>query len=143
MPGLWKHEYLSFVDPGLCFAEDIFGNQFSIKDGGIHYFEVETGTLKPVAPSLENWASLILADDRFWTGWPIAERWAEHDGPIPLHKRLHPATPFVCGGSYDVDNLRPVDAADMMAKWGSFARQIRGLPDGAKIKFVFDTDISE
>ncbi|MDB5393512.1 MAG: hypothetical protein JWM91_1018 [Rhodospirillales bacterium] len=21
MPGLWKQEYLSFVDPGLCFAE--------------------------------------------------------------------------------------------------------------------------
>src|SRR5215472_11112341 len=26
IPSLWKHEYLSFVDPGLCFAEDIFGN---------------------------------------------------------------------------------------------------------------------
>ena len=35
-PGLWKHEYQSFVDPGLCFAEDIFGNQFSIKDGSVH-----------------------------------------------------------------------------------------------------------
>jgi hypothetical protein len=28
----------------------------------------------------------------------------------------------------------------MMAKWGSFARQIHGLPDGAQIKFAFDTD---
>lgn len=49
MRGLWKHEYLSFVDPGLCFAEDIFGNQFSIKDGSVNYFEVETSALKPVA----------------------------------------------------------------------------------------------
>src|SRR4029077_18349747 len=31
MPGLWKHEYESFVDPALCFAQDPFANQFSIK----------------------------------------------------------------------------------------------------------------
>jgi hypothetical protein len=142
MPGLWKHEYLSFVDPGLCFAEDIFGNQFSIKDGSVHYFEVETGALKTVAASLDEWADLILADDQLWTGWPFAERWAEHDAPVPPHVRLHPATPFVCGGSYEVDNLRPMDAAEMMAKWGSFARQIHRLPEGAQIKIIFDTDNS-
>ena len=140
MPGLWKQEYLSFVDPGLCFAEDLFGNQFSIKDGTVQFFEVETGALKPFAPSLGKWADAVLADDQYWTGWPIAERWAEHDGPVPLHKRLHPATPFVCGGSYEVDNLRPVDAAEMMAMWGSFARQIHGLPDGATIRMVPGTD---
>jgi hypothetical protein len=142
MPGLWKHEYLSFVNPGLCFAEDIFGNQFSIKDDSVHSFEVETGELKSVALSLEKWADLILADDQLWTGWPVAHRWAEHDGPVPLHKRLHPATPFVCGGSYEIGNLRPIDAAEMMAKWGNFARQIHELPDGAEIEIVFDTDSS-
>jgi hypothetical protein len=142
MPGLWKHEYLPFVDPGLCFAEDIFGNQFSIKDRRIHYFEAETGVLRSIASSIETWAELILADDRFWTGWPFAERWAEHDAPIPLHQRLHPATPFICGGSYEVDNLRPIDAAEMMAKWGSFARQIHTLPEGARIKLAFDPDPS-
>jgi hypothetical protein len=142
MPSLWKHEYLSFVDPGLCFAEDIFGNQFSIKDGSVHIFEVETGALKPLAPSLAGWIDLILADDRRWTGWPFAQRWAEHKGPVPLHKRLHPAVPFVCGGSYEVTNLRPIDAAEMMAKWGSFARQIHGLPDGAGIKIMLDSDDS-
>ena len=139
-PGLWKHEYQSFVDPGLCFAEDIFGNQFSIKDGSVHHFEVETGALTSIASSLEEWAALILSDDQLWTGWPVAQRWAEHDGPVRLHKRLHPATPFVCGGSYEVDNLRPIDAAEMMAKWGSFARQIHGLPDGAQIKIAVDWD---
>jgi hypothetical protein len=45
--------------------------------------------------------------------------------------------PFVCGGSYDNQNLRSIDAAEMLAKWGGFACQIRDLPDGAAIKFVF------
>lgn len=108
----------------------------SIKDGGVHYFEVETGATKLITPSIEKWAELILADDRFWTGWPIAEQWANPDAPVPVRKRLHPAIPFARGGSYDVENLRPVYAAELMAKWGSFARQIHELPDGAEIKLM-------
>src|SRR5260370_41419468 len=64
MPGLWKHEYADFVDPGLCFAEDVFGNQFSIKAGTVHHFAVETGTLKPIAASLAKRPPIVLADDR-------------------------------------------------------------------------------
>jgi hypothetical protein len=110
---------------------------FSIKDGSVHYFEVETGALKAIAASLDEWADLILTDDQLWTGWPFAERWAEHDAPVPPHKRLHPATPFVCGGSYEVDNLRFMDAAEMMAKWEAsrarstdFPRARRSRSDG-------------
>jgi hypothetical protein len=140
MPGLWKHEYASFIDPGLCFAEDVFGNQFSIRNGSVCRFSVETGDLESIASTIEEWASLVVDDDQLWTGWPIAQRWAERNGPIPLHKRLHPAVPFVCGGSYEIDNLKPVDAAEMMAKWGSFATQIHGLPDGQQIKIVIGDD---
>jgi hypothetical protein len=136
MPGLWKHEYASFVDPGLCFAQDVFGNQFSIHEGMVKHFDVETGTLERIAETVEQWAEMVLADDRRWTGWPFAQRWKELHGPIPLHKRLHPAIPFVAGGSYDNTNLRAIDAAELMASWGSFARQIRDVPDGAKIKLI-------
>jgi len=135
MPGLWKHEYASFVDPGLCFAEDIFGNQFSVKNGEVFFFEVETGDLEYMAPSLEMWADLVLSDGRFWTGWPIAEQWSEIHGIFPLHKRLQPVTPFVCGGTYELDNLRPVDASELMAYWGNFATFIRNIPDGGTIQF--------
>lgn len=138
MPTLWKHTYSAFVDPGLCFAEDLFGNQFSIRNDGVYSFQVETGEMRPIATSIDHWAEVILSDDRLWTAWPVAQIWANQYGPLPLHKRLHPARPFVCGGSYEIDNLRPIDAAEMMAKWGTFARQIHDLPDGAQIKFVFD-----
>jgi hypothetical protein len=71
MPGLWKHAYASFVDPGVCFAEDIFGNQFSIKEGAVHHFAVETGTLERMAPSLAEWAAMLAADDGTWSGWAL------------------------------------------------------------------------
>lgn len=97
-----------------------------------------TGKLQLVGSSLESWTALVLSDDQYWTGWPAAQNWTRRNGALPLHTRLHPAQPFVCGGSYDVENLMPIDAAEMMAKWGSFARQIRELPDGAQIKIVID-----
>jgi hypothetical protein len=68
MPGLWKHEYASFADPGVCFAEDIFGNQFCIKNGAVHHFTAETGQLEAMAPSLEDWAAMLAVDDGTWSG---------------------------------------------------------------------------
>jgi hypothetical protein len=133
MPGLWKHEYESFVDPGLCFAQDVFANQFSIKDGTICRFDAETGDLTPVAATVAKWAELIQSNDRVWTGWPTAYRWKERHGPIPLHQRLQPATPLCCGGSSDIEDLAAVDAAFLMGYWGKFATQIHDLPDGASI----------
>jgi hypothetical protein len=133
MPGLWKHEYESFVDPGLCFAQDTFGNQFSIKEGSICRFDAETGVLTPVAATVAKWAELIQSNDRLWTGWPIAYRWKEKHGPIPLHQRLQPATPFCCGGSDGIEELTAVDAALLLGFWGKFATEIHELPDGATI----------
>jgi hypothetical protein len=137
MPGLWKHEYEAFVDPGLCFAQDIFANQFTIKDGTVHFFQAETGDLTPMAATLAKWAELILADDRRWTEWPTAYRWQNLHGPIPLHHRLQPAIPFVCRESGEFTSLAAIEAGLLMSFGGYFAGQIRDLPDGAKIKFEF------
>jgi hypothetical protein len=140
MPGLWKYEY-QFVDPGLCFAEDIFGNQFSVTSEKVYYFHVETGNLVSMASSIAEWADLVISDHRFWTGWPIAQEWVEHNGPLPLHTRLRPALlPFCCGGTYEIGHLKAVDAAEVMTVSGSFARQIQKLPDGTSIKIVIEPE---
>ena len=133
MPGLWKHEYETFVDPGLCFAQDVFANQFSIKGGTIYRFDAETGGLTPVAATVAKWAELIQSNDRLWTGWPIAYRWKEKHGPIPLHQRLRPVTPLCCGGGSEIEDLTAVDAALLLGHWERFATQIHDLPDGATI----------
>jgi hypothetical protein len=135
-PTLWKDAYAGFPDPGLCFAEELFGNQFTIRDDRVQLFQVETGTLEPFADTLDGWADRILEDSAFETGWPTAEEWKERHGPMPVGTRMHPATPFVAGGAYEIDNLRPVASVELMRFWGDFARQIRDLPDGAKIELV-------
>jgi hypothetical protein len=42
--------------------------------------------------------------------------------------------PAVLGGAYALDNIGPIDRAELIAASGHIAKQIRDLPDGAKIR---------
>lgn len=57
---------------------------------------------------------------------------------MPDRRRLglNPATPFIAGGAYAIDNLHPVPSVELMRFWGDFARQTQNLPDGARIRIV-------
>jgi len=99
MPGPLKHEYESFVDPGLCFAQDTFANQFSIKEGTICRFDAETGVLTPVAATVAKWAELIQSNDRLWTGWPIAYRWKRSTDPFPSTSACSRRPPSAAGAA--------------------------------------------
>jgi len=56
-PNLWKDDYRGLADNMFCFAEEIFGRQFVVRDEKIAVFESETGDLEVIASSLEEWAS--------------------------------------------------------------------------------------
>lgn len=131
--GLWKSEYQGMAKGLLCFAEDVFGMQFCLKDGGISRFDPETGEAETMAPDLENWAEMILRDYEFWTGYRLAREWQEEHGPIPKGMRLVPSTPFVLGGGFTTKNLHALEAVKGMCYRASIAVQIRDLPDGASV----------
>lgn len=133
-PTLWKSQYDGMADAALCFAEDIFGGQFCMVADGICLFEPETADLKPVAPDLDGWADAVLSDYSFVTGFPIAHQWQEMHGAIPAGSRLFPKIPFNLGGDYTVDNLFAMEDARGMRLMGEIATQIKGLPDGTKVK---------
>lgn len=133
-PSLWKSYYDGMADDALCFAEDIFGGQFCVVADGICFFEPETGELKPMAPDLDAWAEAVLSDYNFLTGFPIAHQWQELHGAIPAGSRLVPKIPFNLGGDYAVDNLVVMEDVKAMRLMGEIATQIKGLPDGTKVK---------
>jgi hypothetical protein len=62
-------------------------------------------------------------------------QWQAAHGALAPRKRLMPKTPFVCGGSFALDNLVAMEAAEAMRYRGELALQIRDLPDGAQICF--------
>ena len=122
----------------LCFAEDVFGNQFAISSGRVVCFDPETGNSEPCASTLEDWARTVLSEYACLTGYPIAHQWQKHNGPLHPGTRLVPKIPFVCGGEFSVSNLAAMEEAEAMAFRADLARQIRDLPDGAKVRFKIE-----
>jgi hypothetical protein len=130
---LWRDAYGDLAREGLFFAEDVFGNQFRIRDQQIWSFEAETGETRPIAKDVEGWAEAILDDYNHLTGYPLAHEWQAENGPLTLGDRLVPIRPFVLGGAYALHNLRATGAVRGMRWRGEIARQILHLPDGASI----------
>lgn len=137
-PHCWRNDYHS-LDPGIIFfAEDVFGGQFCFQNEKVFKFDPETGDIDYLAQDLSGWASAILSDPNYLTGFSIAQEWQSKFGLIPLGKRLVPKIPFVLGGDFSVNNLYLGNSIQSMKSRANVANQIRNLPDGAIIKFVID-----
>lgn len=132
--GLWRFEYGGLISEDVFFfAEDVFGGQFAIADGGVWCFDPETAEMSFLADSLESWAARILEETNLLTGFPVAHAWQVRNGALRPRNRLIPKLPFVVGGAFTIDNLYELDGAKAMRVRGNLARQIHSLPDGAKV----------
>lgn len=137
LEGTWKYQYPPIARGVFCFAEDIFGCQFCFRDGHVARFDPETGDCEFLSPSLEEWARLVLEDPEGQVGSSLAHRWQNQKGPIRSGHRLVPIIPLVTSeGSYELNNFYEVPALKGMLSRADFARQIRLVPDGTKIRLV-------
>jgi hypothetical protein len=130
---MWRDAYGELARDGLFFAEDVFGNQFLVRDQQILSFDAETGETRPVAKSLDGWAEAVLDDYEHLTGYPLAHEWQVKNTPLENGDRLVPKHPFVIGGAYALENLRAMRAERGMRWRGELASQILRLPDGASV----------
>jgi hypothetical protein len=133
-PTLWSYAYDGMAQPGLFFAADVFGGQFSLTPKGVFSFDPETGDSELLAPTLDAWARELMDDYMVLTGCGLARAWQQQHGPIPRGSRLIPKIPFVLGGAFDVSNLYLCDSVKAMLARANIAVQIRDLPDGATVK---------
>lgn len=134
-PRLWKSEYRSPEKIGLCFAEDLFGNQHFLLDGSVWTFEPETAAAVRVGGTLEEWAGRIMADCDYLTARPLAVKLAKIHGALPRGKRLLPKLPFVTGGAFEIENMYCVSDLEGMGFRASISNQIAHIPDGESIIF--------
>ena len=132
---LWKSSY---SDPSLmklvCFAFNIFGDQFYLGDDGCGRMDAETGELEPMGLDLEKWASSVIAEPDYYLGTSLARAWRAKNGEIGAGKRLVPKVPFVLGGEFAVENLFAMDALAASRYRGEIATQLRDVPDGSTVK---------
>lgn len=132
----WKNAYKKINFEGVvCFAENIFGDQFCLYKNGIGRMDAETGEFEPIANTLLEWADAILVDPDYHLGFSLAHSWQENNHPIRPAMRLMPKVPFVCGGEFDVSNLWEVDALKSLQLRGNIATQLHDLSDGSIVQF--------
>ena len=139
-PDTWKKGYASFFAGVWAFAEDVFGYQFLFSQNGIVQLDIETGELKEVCTSFGQWAKTVLDNVDYYTGCSVAEKWNEEKPKEILTGKYHlcPATLFVCGGRYELDNLFRMDSIHHLHVKSQIAEQIKNLPDGTEIEISFE-----
>jgi hypothetical protein len=131
---LWRSGYEDLTEGLLFFSEDILQDQFCLskKESGVYRFHAETGQTTFMAASVEEWAGVILANDRTETGWPFVHEWQQKNGRLPLGKRLMPKTPFFLGGEYKMENLWAGSPLEGLRLKADIAMQTRNLPKGQR-----------
>ena len=132
----WKHSYSGLASGIFCFAEDIFGNQFCMSKNRIALFNAETADVEDFAFSMKEFASKILLDYNFITGYSVARDWQAVYGALGGRERLFPRKFFIFGGDYVLDNLVKLDSLRAMENYGNIARQIGSVADGSNVKLL-------
>ncbi|MBT2502384.1 hypothetical protein [Curtobacterium sp. ISL-83] len=131
----WRARYPSIPSDAVCFASDLFGNQFATAPNGVLRIDVESAEVEVFADSLEEWAQILLEDYSVHTGYALAHAWQATERPLKPGERLAPLLPFVLGGEYSTANLSALDEAAVMERFGRFAQSLEELPDGAEVTF--------
>lgn len=131
---LWKGRYGVALRSVTCFAEDVFGGQFGLTEGGnVVRFNPETGETAPFAASLQEWATQVANDADFETGVPVLKSWERAHGRLKSGCRLLPRQPFFLGGDYVAENLVEKRDVDAMLVRAELWEVTRDIPDGSKI----------
>jgi hypothetical protein len=133
-PSLWAASYASDSQECFFFAEDGLAGQICLWNGAVARLDPETGALEHIAPDLETWAGLILANPGPLTAFPLVHSWQAENGPLASGLRLFPRIPFVLGGKYELSNLRAFDTLAGIRFLASIARQVRDVPDGSPVE---------
>jgi hypothetical protein len=133
----WRRHYPSVPRDVLFFAEDALAGQFGISPNGIGRLDPESGKYASHSSMLDEWASRVLENYNFETGWELAHKWQMAHRPLKLGERLVPKQPFVLGGEFESDNLLAVLAGEAMERFGRLYQAIRNTPDGQRVTLDF------
>jgi hypothetical protein len=102
----------------------------------VYWLNTGTAEITQVAESRAEFTELLKGDAYVEWFLPNLVQQLKEAGKIlePDHCYTYVTLPTFKEGKYEVANLNPVPAKDHFAVTGSMHRQLRGLPDGARVK---------
>lgn len=122
------HELYDEVLPGdIPFAEDLFGDQFFLRRGAVWRLFAETGELEPMTDSFADFLEGVDEDAEGFLNVP--------GGNLEPGQLMLAYPPFCLEESGKESRLSVVPAAQAIAFHAQLARQLKDVPEGAKIKF--------
>ena len=129
------HKLYSAMQPDdVPFAQDIFGDQFLLRDEVVMRLFAETGEVEKMAEDLDEFIAGVNVD---LEGYLNVQPGALEPGQLLL------AYPPFC---FDADGAKvefsPVPASQVIQFHAKVAAQLKDVPDGAKIEFKVDGEQS-
>jgi hypothetical protein len=105
-------------------------------DGKVWWLDTGAGELEQVAASRTEFAELLTdpANASRLLLTPVVEEFVRLHGPFPSGKCLSFTQLPVLGGSYSIENRWLAPAVEHFGVTGDMHRQIRDVPDGAKVQ---------
>jgi hypothetical protein len=117
------------------FGEDCVGDQFLCRKGLIHRLASETGELKKLDLSLQDFMDIAEKDPvKILSPEPLYQFEAEGNILQP-GQLLSVFPPYCIKTSEEKVSLKAVSSEERINFLAEFARQIRNIPDGTKIRF--------
>lgn len=121
-------QYEDILPTDIPFAQDLFGNQFLLREERVIKLNAETGEIGEKADSLKTFLAGVEQD-------------IEHYLNLPLSHTLEPGQllfaypPFCAKESANGSLLKACPAKEVISIHADLARQIRNIPNGARIRF--------
>jgi hypothetical protein len=132
--GRWKSFYGNAIEGIEFFAEDVFGHLFGLKVGVALSFDPESMEMNQLGHGFRGWVEYLVGDLNFATGKSLAAEYLKKNGPLAYGERLSPIKPFVLGGDFELENLRPMPWERNLEWKATIYSKTHNLPDGAQIE---------
>ena len=117
---------------------DVF---FQDKSGKVVWLNTGTGELTPIAASEKESKELLATEivEEWFLPALVQKLHAAGKVPGPGSCYTYVTLPVFAEGKYEVENLNPVPAREHFSVTGHILKEIRSLPDGAKVKISVES----
>lgn len=117
------------------FAQDVFGDQFILREGMVFKLDSYADQLEPVADDLVDFFGKVQQDPIDLLALGHLAQFEASGETLRPGELLMEWPPFVVSGSEKGVSLRRIPAQERLEFLADIARQLRGVADGTKVEF--------
>jgi hypothetical protein len=137
----WEGEYAlhqlypELMEDDIPLAEDCFGDQYLLRDGSVVRLFAETGEVEAIGGTWAEFLMDVSTNALKFLELNLLRQFETENPPLEPGYALSVYPPFIAKECRN-PSMRPIPALELRAWHADFARQIKNIPDGQKIKLA-------